>query len=47
MGLRRLPGPASGQVTVLGIDEAAFRKGATYRTVLIDVGTRRPIDLPA
>ncbi|WP_159402050.1 MULTISPECIES: transposase [Streptomyces] len=43
--LRRLPDPPSAHVTVMGIDEFAFRRGATYGNVLIDVEPRRPVDL--
>ncbi|MET7802033.1 transposase family protein [Streptomyces decoyicus] len=43
-----LPDPATAVPRVVGVDEYAQRKGGGYGTVLVDVQTRRPVDvLPA
>lgn len=40
-----LPAPDSPSSRVVGVDEYATRKGRNYGTVLVDVETRRPVDL--
>ncbi|MFI0206890.1 MULTISPECIES: ISL3 family transposase [Streptomyces] len=43
--IRGLPETASPTPRVLGVDEFALCKGHVYATILVDIETRRPVDL--
>ena len=43
--LRTIKDPPKADVTVLGIDDFAMRRGDTYGTILINIETSKPLDL--
>jgi transposase len=43
--VRALPVPEAGIVSVVGVDDFAFRKGHDYGGIVVDMHTGRPVDL--
>jgi Transposase len=40
-----MPDPVAGEVTAVGIDDFAFRRGHVYGTIVIDIGSHRPLEV--
>lgn len=43
--VQAMPDPVPGEVTAVGIDDFAFRRGHVYSTIVIDINSHRPIDV--
>jgi transposase len=43
--LRSVPEPQAGDIPVLGVDDFALRRGQVYGTLLVDMASRRPVDV--